>query len=77
MAIRLARLCIEFLIEQRLKGAKPAAFIGQQKGKVEFISMSRWPEMVDDQLQRPTEQWWMALRDIAHLMTDPPEEVDY
>jgi 6-phosphofructokinase 1 len=73
MAIRLSRLCIEFLIEQCLKGAKPAAFIGQQKGKVEFLSMARWPEMVDDKLQRPVEQWWLSLRHIAHIMADPPE----
>ena len=55
----------------------PASFIGLQKGAVDFVSMDRWPELVDNELQRPQKQWWMNLRHIARMMAAPPEEVEY
>ena len=77
LAIRLARLCTEYLIKECLDNNKPASFIGLQKGKVEFVDMARWPEMVDNEFQRPQKQWWMNLRYIAKMMSAPPEGMEY
>lgn len=77
LAIRLGRLCTEYLIKECLEGNTPASFIGLQKGAVDFVSMARWPELVDNDLQRPQKQWWMNLRHIARMMAAPPEEVEY
>ncbi|MCB0586754.1 MAG: 6-phosphofructokinase, partial [Phaeodactylibacter sp.] len=73
LAIRLARLCTEYLITECLEGNKPVSFIGLQKGKVDFVDMARWPELVDAKFQRPVKQWWMNLRAIAKMMASPPE----
>ncbi|MCB0569632.1 MAG: 6-phosphofructokinase [Phaeodactylibacter sp.] len=77
LAIRLAKLCMEFLITECLENRKPVSFIGLQKGKVDFVDMARWPEMVETGYERPVKQWWMNLRPIAHIMTEPPLDVAY
>lgn len=77
LAIRLARLCTEYLIMECLEGNKQASFIGLQKGRVEFVDMARWPELVDAVHQRPVKQWWMNLRPIAKMMATPPDGADY
>jgi len=73
LAIRLAKRCIEYLIAEALAKNKPASFIGLEKGDITFQSMARWPEMIDAELQRPEKQWWMNLRPIAKIMSEPPE----
>ena len=78
LAIRLARLCTEHLITECLEGRKPVSFIGLQKGKVDFVDMARWPELVDAEFQRPVKQWWMTnLRHIARIMAEAPEGAEY
>jgi 6-phosphofructokinase 1 len=77
LAIRLAKLCLEYLVQESLAGKTPASFIGLQKKEVNFVSMSNWPELVDIKCQRPREQWWMSLREIAKLMNKAPEGVEY
>jgi 6-phosphofructokinase 1 len=77
LAIRLAKLCLEYLVKESLAGNTAASFIGLQNKEVNFVSMSNWPELVDAKHQRPKEQWWMSLRDIAKLMNKPPEGVEY
>jgi hypothetical protein len=36
--------------------------------------MARWPEMIDEEFQRPKDQWWMEYRPLARTMAEPPEE---
>ncbi len=77
LSIRLAKLCLEYLITECLEGRKPVSFIGLQKDKVEFVDMARWPEMVASNYERPVKQWWLNLRPIARIMTEPPVDVAY
>jgi hypothetical protein len=44
------------------------------KGAVEFQDLDAFYDMVDDDLQRPREQWWMSLRPIAQAMAHEPQE---
>ena len=67
-ATRLGRLCLEYLIEACEVGADPNAFIGLQSGEYRFHDMRDFLRMVNLEKQRPREQWWMGLRDIAKLL---------
>jgi 6-phosphofructokinase 1 len=72
-ATRLATKCIEFLLEEIEAGKDPApaALIGLQAGKVQFSNLEDLPRMVDQQYQRPKEQWWLELRPIAKVLAQP------
>jgi 6-phosphofructokinase 1 len=67
-ATRLARLCIEHLIEQCGQRDTTASFIGLQNGKFFFHDMRDFDRMADLKYQRPREQWWLQLKTIANLM---------
>jgi len=74
-ASRLARLCLEYLIGQCDKGSTNSAFIGLQNGKIGFHDMRDFDRMVDTEMQRPREQWWLQLKTITSLMAKlEPEE---
>ncbi|HEX5838965.1 MAG TPA: 6-phosphofructokinase [Anaerolineales bacterium] len=67
-ASRLARLCIERLIQQCSQGDTTGCFIGLQDGKFIFHDMRDFDRMGDLQFQRPRQQWWLSLKPIAHTM---------
>jgi 6-phosphofructokinase 1 len=75
-ATRLAKRCIDHMIEEAKSGGTAASFIGVTGGKVQFISLEDLPRMVIDPLQRPKEQWWMDLRPIAKLLAQPGPSVE-
>ncbi len=70
-ATRLARRCIEFLIEQVESASTESAFIGLQGKEIKFHNMEDFDRMVNTEKQRPKEQWWLELRDIARIMSQP------
>jgi len=67
-ANRLARLCLDFLIDECSKDGERSAFIGLQNGKIQFHDMRDFERMMESDIQRPREQWWMDLRPIASLL---------
>jgi 6-phosphofructokinase 1 len=67
-ATRLARLCLEYLIRECSQEGTNIAFIGLQKGQINFHDMQDFDRMVDSEHERPREQWWLQLKDIASLM---------
>lgn len=74
-ATRLAARCIEYLIEQAEETIPAASFIGLQAGQVKFFSLEDLPRMLDAVHRRPKEQWWMELRPIVKLLSQPGPEV--
>lgn len=72
-ATRLASRCIAFLHEQLEQGTSEAAFIGFRGGKIQIFPLQEFPMMADAVYQRPTEQWWLALRPIAEALARQPE----
>jgi 6-phosphofructokinase 1 len=76
-ATRLARLCVDYLIEECDKNSNRSSFIGLQAGHFRFQDMQDFPRLVDQDHQRPKEQWWMNLRPIAKLLAQqgPSETV--
>ena len=73
-ATRLARLCLEKLIEQCNKGDTTNSFIGLESGKFVFHDIRDFDRMADMQFQRPREQWWLQLKTIANIMSKPAPE---
>lgn len=67
-ASRLARMCLEHLIEQCEQGGHDSAFIGMQNGKIHFHDMRDFDRMIDAEHQRPKDQWWLELKSIASLL---------
>lgn len=68
-ASRLARMCLEYLVEQCDKGSKDSAFIGIQHGQIKFHDLRDFDRMIDAEYQRPKEQWWLELKSIATLLS--------
>jgi 6-phosphofructokinase 1 len=77
-ANRLARLCLEFLIEECNKHGNSSAFIGLQNGQIQFHDMRDFERMVESEYQRPREQWWLELKPIASLLAKygPSQQAD-
>jgi 6-phosphofructokinase 1 len=70
-ATRLARLCVEFLINQVDASGRAATFIGSVEGKVEFHSFEDYGRMIDAPNRRPKDQWWLELRGVNDALAQP------
>src|SRR5688572_18250585 len=70
-ATRLARMCLEYLIDQCEKSSGSSAFIGIQNGQIQFHDLQDFDRLIDAEYQRPKEQWWLELKAIASLMAKP------
>jgi 6-phosphofructokinase 1 len=68
-ASRLARMCLEHLIEQCENHSYESSFIGMQNGQIKFHDLRDFDRMIDTEFQRPKEQWWLQLNSIAHLLS--------
>ena len=75
-ASRLARLCLEHLIEKCDKQSSDSAFIGMQNGQIKFHDLRDFDRMIDAEFQRPREQWWLELKPIATLLSKSGTKVD-
>ena len=68
LATRLAKRCVERLIDEVEGGTDATLAIGIADGKVEFSELEALRRQVDSENQRPKHQWWMAVRPIARLL---------
>ena len=67
-ATRLAARCVAFLIEHAGRSSAEAALIGLTAGRVQTVSMAEFPRLIDEEHQRPQDQWWLSLRPIAQTL---------
>lgn len=67
-ATRLTARCIEFLSEQLESGGRASAMIGFQSGRLQFTDLTSYPQLIEQDLQRPLEQRWMERRRLAEIM---------
>ena len=70
-ATRLARLCLDYLIEECGKTSTRSAFVGLEEGTYRYHDMRDFERMVDLKYNRPKEQWWLVLREVASLLAQP------
>jgi 6-phosphofructokinase 1 len=67
-ATRHARLCLEYLIKECNDDSLNCAFIGLQKGQVNFHNMMDFDRMIDAKHERPKEEWWLELKGLTNMM---------
>ena len=67
-ANRFSRLCMEALIQECSQGGTKVSFMGMQNGNIQFHDMQDFERMIDADHQRPKEQWWLGLRNIANIL---------
>jgi 6-phosphofructokinase 1 len=68
---RMARRCIEWLIEAAEADRDGAVAIGTAEGTVRMLDLQDLPRTADLEHQRPLSQWWLDLRPIAAIMSQP------
>ena len=68
LATRLAKRCINHLVDEVEHSRSSVTAIGLQGGKIQTLDLRDLPRLVDDEHQRPLEQWWLALRPIARIL---------
>jgi 6-phosphofructokinase 1 len=71
LATRLAKRCVERLIDEAEAGSDGALAIGLNDGSVGFTELETLRRKVISPLQRPKHQWWMDLRPIARVLAQP------
>jgi 6-phosphofructokinase 1 len=71
LATRLAKRCVERLIDEAEAGSDGALAIGLNDGKIGFSELEGLRRQVDTEFQRPKKQWWMDLRPIARVLAQP------
>jgi 6-phosphofructokinase 1 len=68
LATRFAKRCIAHLIDEAEHGRSSVSAIGLQGGTIQTLDLRDLPRLVDEQHQRPLEQWWLSLRPIARVL---------
>ena len=70
-ATRLARLSIEFLIDQISSESTDSALIGMVEGRVKTTDLEEMPRLIDAAHLRPKQQWWLSLKPLVRLLALP------
>jgi 6-phosphofructokinase 1 len=73
-ATRLARRCVEYLVEHASEGAPGSAMVGLKGGKVRFTELTYLPDLIQRDVQRPRDQPWLEVRPVAQIMARPASE---
>ncbi len=71
-ATRLAAACVEHLSDRAGEGGDASAFVGLQSGRVRTTPLAEFPGLVEAGAQRPVEQWWLDVREVADAMARTP-----
>lgn len=70
-ATRLAVQCIDFLIDEASSGSSTGALIGMQAGRIKITNLEEMPRLIDAVHKRPKVQWWMSLKPLVRLLSQP------
>lgn len=62
--------CLEFLSQELESGGRAGAMIGFRSGELQFTNLTEYPALIEENVQRPTEQRWMEHRNLAVVMRD-------
>jgi 6-phosphofructokinase 1 len=72
LATRLAARSVEWWLDQVDRPSPGAAFVGVVDGKVSFTDVQDFGRLVDEEHERPRNQWWTELRSVAELLGREP-----
>jgi 6-phosphofructokinase 1 len=66
---RLADLAVRHLLEQVEVDEPTSAMLGIVRGRPTFMDLRAYPALIEPDAQRPLSQPWLALRDLASVMS--------
>ncbi len=75
-ATRMAVNCIEYLEQEIGKPEPSSAAIGLLEGGFRFTNLDDIPRLLDVEHSRPRKQWWMDLRPIAQILSQPGPHIN-
>jgi 6-phosphofructokinase 1 len=67
IASRLTTRGIDELINLAVNQKNDCGFLGMTSGQIKLTDLFEFPRMIDARYQRPKEQWWLKLREIAEV----------
>jgi len=67
IATRLTTKAINKLVDLAGNNEKDCAFIGMHNGEMKFTDLFEFPRMVNIKYQRPKDEWWLKVREIAEV----------
>ncbi len=67
IATRLTTRAINELILLAENNKKDCGFLGMTSGQIKITDLFEFPRMIDAKYQRPKEQWWLKLQEIAEV----------
>ena len=70
--VRLGHLGLTALIDRIARDSSCCAFVGQSEGKLRVFDWHELRAMVSSRLQRPQEQWWLGLKQMAEMLNRRP-----
>jgi 6-phosphofructokinase 1 len=70
-AIRLARMCVDYLIGHARDANTDCSFVGLENGKLQYSSLDDFLRKSDEEHTRPKVQWWLELRPVAEMLAQP------
>lgn len=70
-AMRLATRCIDYLISKGESRSSDCAFIGLHGREIKLHQLEDFPRMGDMKNQRPKDQWWVELKPIMEVLSQP------
>ena len=65
IAARLTTRAINELMMLAENNKKDCGFLGMTSGQIKITDLFEFPRMIDAKYQRPKEQWWLKLQEIA------------
>jgi 6-phosphofructokinase 1 len=70
IATRLTTRAINELIALAGNNKKDCGFLGMTSGQIKMTDLFEFPRMIDARYQRPKDQWWLKLQEIAAVFED-------
>ena len=67
IAIRMSKLAVDVLIENKQQQKQDVCCIGIQGGQLHTKNIEDLEKLVDLKYSRPKEQWWLKLEEIVNL----------
>jgi 6-phosphofructokinase 1 len=73
-ATRLSAYCVDWLSAQIVAGKREWGFVGLTDGALSTLPLKTMPDLVDMELRRPIDQWWLDLQPIMDAVATEPAE---
>lgn len=72
LATRMARVALAEIDRQLQAGETAACYVGEVDGVPRVTPVERLGAELEEQVDRPREQWWLGLRHVGRRMSDRP-----